>query len=119
MVMIQNLCFRIGILRYSKWLGIGWWDGDVPDGGGQVWDVMVVKMMVTYPLLRVPMPRTPGCEQRRLSDNTHAGRGGGVESVKPIIAEDINMVDNKPGSPPANGHVTPHCVGQALQHRQT
>ena len=64
-------------------------------------DVVVVKMMVTYPLLRVPMPRTPGCEQRRLSDNTHVGRGGGVESVKPIIAEDINMVDNKPGSPPS------------------
>lgn len=91
------------------------------EGGkfGMIRDVVVVKMMVTYPFLRVPMPRTPGCEQRRLSDNTHAGRGGGVESVKPIIAEDINMVDNKPGSPPANGHVTPHCVGQALQHRQT
>ena len=89
------------------------------EGGKMIRDVVVVKMMVTYPFLRVPMPRTPGCEQRRLSDNTHVGREGGVESVKPIIAEDINMVDNKPGSPPANGHVTPHCVGQALQHRQT
>ena len=38
LVMIQNLGFRIGILRCSKWLGIGWWDGDVPDGGGQVCD---------------------------------------------------------------------------------
>ena len=35
---IQNLGFRIGIFRCSKWLGIGWWDGDVPDGGGQVCD---------------------------------------------------------------------------------
>ena len=40
MVMIQNGndLFELGFFDAVNGWGIGWWDGDVPDGGGQVCD---------------------------------------------------------------------------------
>ena len=70
----------------NGWEEVGGMVMSLMEGGKFVMirDVVVVKMMVTYPLLRVPMPRTPGCEQRRLSDNTHVGRGEGSSRSNPL-----------------------------------